>query len=162
MFSLPQLIEEDVKELEGALSDLVSKSESSAALILDIGGFLVAQYGKAEGFDYTTIGALASASFAATQAMAGLVSETNFSSIYQQGENFSLILHSIDGQCLLAVIFPAQVSVGVVKYYASGTITRISEQLQRARERTPDAGVDLASLNLADPSDVFRRKEEAS
>jgi predicted regulator of Ras-like GTPase activity (Roadblock/LC7/MglB family) len=159
MYSLPQIIQEDVTELEGALSDLVSKTEASAALILDIGGFLVAQQGRAEGFDYTTIGALASASFAATQAMAGLVSETNFSSIYQQGENFSLILHSIDGQCLLAVIFPAQVSVGVVKYYATGTISRISDQLQRARERDPDSGVDLASLNMADPSELFRRKE---
>src|SRR2546423_11721978 len=112
MFSLPQLFEEDIREIESALSDLVNKSEATAALVLDIGGFLVAQQGRAEGFDYTTIGALASASFAATQAMAGLVSETNFSSIYQQGENFSVILHSIDGQCLLAVIFPAQVSVG--------------------------------------------------
>ena len=159
MYSLPQLFEEDVKEFEEALSDLVSKSEASAALILDIGGFLVAQYGKAEGFDYTTIGALASASFAATQAMAGLVSETNFSSIYQQGENFSLVLNSIDGQCLLAVIFPAQISVGVVKYYAVNTIARIVDQLQRARDRSPDAGVDLASLNMADPSEMFRRKE---
>ncbi|MDB6028053.1 MAG: Roadblock/LC7 family protein, partial [Verrucomicrobiales bacterium] len=58
MYSLPQIIEEDVLELDGALSELVSKCEASAALILDIGGFLVAQNGKAEGFDYTTIGAL--------------------------------------------------------------------------------------------------------
>jgi len=91
--------------------------------------------------------------------MAGLVSETNFSSVYQQGESYSLLLHSIDGQCLLAVIFRAQISVGVIKYYATGTISRIGNQLNRARERNPDEGLDLSSMNLADPSDVFRRKE---
>ncbi len=160
MFTLPALIEEDVQELEGALSDLVNKSEATAALILDIGGFLISQHGKMEGFDYTTIGALASASFAATQAMAGLVSETNFSSIYQQGESYSLLLNSIDGQCLLAVIFRAQISVGVIKYYASGTITRIGVQLTRARERSPDGGYDLSSLNVSDPSELFRKKTE--
>jgi predicted regulator of Ras-like GTPase activity (Roadblock/LC7/MglB family) len=159
MFTLPILIEEDVQELEGALNDLVNKSEATAALILDIGGFLIAQQGKMEGFDYTTIGALASASFAATQAMAGLVSETNFSSIYQQGESYSLLLNSIDGQCLLAVIFRAQISVGVIKYYASGCVSRISTQLTRARERSPDQGFDLSSMNLADPSELFRKKE---
>ena len=158
MFSLPQLIEEDVQELEGALNDLVNKSEATAALLLDIGGFLVAQQGKVEGFDYTTIGALASASFAATQAMAGLVSESNFSSVYQQGESYSLLLHSIDGQCLIAVIFRAQISVGVIKYYATGTIGRISDQLSKARARDPEQGMDLSSLNLADPSEVFRQK----
>jgi predicted regulator of Ras-like GTPase activity (Roadblock/LC7/MglB family) len=160
MFTLPQLIEEDVQELESALNDLVNKSEASAAMLLDIGGFLVAQQGKMEGFDYTTIGALASASFAASQAMAGLVSETNFSSVYQQGESYSLLLNSIDGQCLLAVIFRAHISVGVIKYYAGGTISRISDQLTRARERSPEEGVDLSSLNLADPSDVFRKKQQ--
>ena len=43
MFSLPQLIEEDIRELESALNDLVNKSEATAALLLDIGGFLIAQ-----------------------------------------------------------------------------------------------------------------------
>lgn len=159
MFSLPQLIEEDVKEIDLALGDLVTRSEATAALLLDIGGFMVAQQGKVEGFDYTTIGALASASFAATQAMAGLVSETNFSSVYQQGESYSLLLNSIDGQCLLAVIFRAQISVGVIKYYATGTISRLGDQLQRARERSPDEGLDLSSLNMADPSELFRKKD---
>ncbi len=158
MFSLPQFIEEDIQEIESALGDLVTKSEATAAMLLDIGGFLIAQQGKVEGFDYTTIGALASASFAATQAMAGLVSETNFSSVYQQGESYSLLLHSIDGQCLLAVIFRAQISVGVIKYYSTGTIGRIGDQLNKARERSPDEGLDLSSLNLADPSQVFRKK----
>jgi len=37
MFALPQIFEEDIREIEGALGDLVTKSEATAALLLDIG-----------------------------------------------------------------------------------------------------------------------------
>jgi predicted regulator of Ras-like GTPase activity (Roadblock/LC7/MglB family) len=158
MFSLPQLIEEDISRFDGALRELVTRSESSAALICDIGGFLITQSGDLAQFDTTTIGALASASFAATQAIASLVSESNFNSIYQQGENFSMLMQNIDGQCLLVVIFKSSISVGVVKYFAAGTIGQIAAQMKAARERDPEAGIDLSSLNLADPSEIFKRK----
>jgi len=64
----------------------------------------------------------------------------------------------VDDNCLLAVIFKATVSVGVVKYFASPAAKRIAAQLQVAQERDPAGGLDLSVLNLADPSEVFRRK----
>jgi len=116
MATLPQLIEEDIRQIDGALNDLLTKSEATSALVLDKGGFLITQCGDVRRFDITTIGALAAAMYAATQGIASLVSEENFSSVYQQGENFSLLVHNVDEHCLLLVIFRAQISVGAVKY----------------------------------------------
>ncbi len=158
MATLPQLIEEDIRQIDGALNDLLTKSEATSALVLDKGGFLITQCGDVRRFDITTIGALAAAMYAATQGIASLVSEENFSSVYQQGENFSLLVHNVDEHCLLLVIFRAQISVGAVKYYALNTISEVAQQLQTAQTRAPGEGYDLSVMNIADTADIFRKK----
>jgi predicted regulator of Ras-like GTPase activity (Roadblock/LC7/MglB family) len=159
MASLPQLIEEDIQRLDDELSELLTKSDATTALIIDKGGFLITSQGDARQFDLTTIAALASGAYMATQTIAGLVQEANFNSVYQQGEKLSLLVTSIDDNCLLLVIFQARCSVGAVKYFASPAVKRIALQLQLAQERDPGGGLDLSQLNLADPSEVFRRKD---
>ena len=66
MATLPQLIEEDIDELERALQELLLKCDGSSALIIDKGGFLITQIGEARKYDTTTLAALSAASFAAT------------------------------------------------------------------------------------------------
>jgi len=158
MATLPQLIEEDIRQIDGALNDLLTKSEATSALVLDKGGFLITQCGDVRRFDITTIGALAAAMYAATQGIASLVSEENFSSVYQQGENFSLLVHNVDEHCLLLVIFRAQISVGAVKYYALNTLSEVAQQLQTAQTRAPGEGYDLSVMNIANTADIFRKK----
>ena len=156
---LPQLIEEDMREIDGALGDLLTKSEAISALVLDKGGFLITQCGDTRRFDTTTLGALAAAMYAATQGIASLVGEIDFSSVYQQGENISLLVNNVDEHCLLLVIFRAQISVGAVKYYALGTIAQLAQQLRAAQARAPDEGYDLSVLNMADSAEFFRKKQ---
>jgi len=158
MGTLPQILEEDVQELNDALQELLMKSEACAALVIDKGGFLITQEVHARQFDLTTLAALAAASFAATQGIAGLVSEANFSSIYQQGETHSILVVNVDEYSLLTVIFPAKVSVGAVKYFSSSTVKRIATQFQVAHQRDPGASLDLSLLNLAETASVFTRK----
>jgi predicted regulator of Ras-like GTPase activity (Roadblock/LC7/MglB family) len=158
MATLPQLLEEDIRVLSAALEALVSQSEATSALVLDKGGFLIDQAGDCSMFDATTLGALAAGIFAATQGIASLVNEANFSSVYQQGESHSLLVNDIDEHCLLVVIFGAQVSVGAVKYYATSAIAQVAHQMEAARHRSPEEGIDLSILNLADSADLFGRK----
>jgi predicted regulator of Ras-like GTPase activity (Roadblock/LC7/MglB family) len=158
MATLPQLIEEDVQSFARELRELLEKTDATSALIIDKGGFLIASEGDAQQFDLTTIAALASGAYMATQTIANLVQETNFNSIYQQGEKFSMFVMCVDENCLLVVIFQAQVSVGAVKYFAAPTVKHIAAQLQIAQDRAPGAGLDLSEMNLADPSDLFKKK----
>jgi predicted regulator of Ras-like GTPase activity (Roadblock/LC7/MglB family) len=158
MGTLPQLIEEDVRQLDDVLREFNAKSDALASLVIDKGGFLIAHQGESADFDLTTIGALASGAFMANQTIAGLVNEKNFNSIYQQGEKFSMFVCTIDEHCLLAVIFRSQSGVGVVWFYASGAVKRIAAQLAVARSRNPDGGLDLSALNVANPEILFRKK----
>ncbi len=158
MAALPQLLEPDIREINKGLEDLLQKSEATAALLLDKGGFLITQCGRLDQFDTTTLGALSAGSYAATETIAGLVKEANFSSVYQQGETHSLLVANVDENCLLTVIFPARVSVGAVKYYAEETVKLIARQIVIARRRNPDISIDLSMLNLAESPQVFRKK----
>jgi len=157
MVTLPQLIEEDIQQLDSVLDELLTKTDATTAMIIDKGGFLITSQGNGNDFDLTTIGALASGAFMANQTIAGLVNEPNFSSIHQQGENYSLFVCDIDEHVLLIVIFRCH--VGVVKYFVTGATKRIADQIAAAKRRAPDQGLDLSVLNMANTQDVFRKKD---
>ena len=159
MATLPQLIEEDMLRLDEALREFIGQTDATAALIIDKGGFLITHQGDSSQFDVTTIGALASGAFMANQTIAGLVNESSFDSIYQQGENFSMFVINVDEHSLLVVIFKSHSGVGVVKYYAAGAVKRIARQLKIAKERAPEAGLDLSVLNVAETGQFFRKKK---
>ena len=159
MATLPQLIEEDIRHLDKTLRDFIAKADAMVALIIDKGGFLITRQGDAHDFDLTTIGALAYGAFMANQTIAGLVNESSFESIYQQGENFSMFVINIDEHSLMVVIFKSHSGVGVVKYYAAGAVKRIACQLKIAKERAPEEGLDLSVLNVAETGQFFRKKK---
>jgi predicted regulator of Ras-like GTPase activity (Roadblock/LC7/MglB family) len=158
MGALPQFTQEDIRAFESTLREFLNQTEATTALIIDQGGFLICHQGDASQFDLTTLAALASGAYMASQTIARLVHETSFNSAYQQGENFSMFIMFVDETSLLTVIFKAQVSVGVVKYFATPASRQIASQFRIARERDPGAGLDLSVLNLADTSGLFRKK----
>jgi len=162
MATLPQLIEEDIRKLNETLRDFINSTDTATALLIDKGGFLITHQGESEEFDLTTIAALASGAFMANQTIAGLVKETNFNSIYQQGEQFSLFVINVDQHSLLVVIFRSQAGVGVVKYFASTAVKGLARQLAISKERAPEAGMDLSILNVANAAPLFRKKERRS
>ena len=160
--ALPQLIAEDMRELDRLLGELVSRSEASAALIIDKAGFLIAQTGDFSEFDSTTLAALAAGTYAATQGMASVISEPNFTCVYQQGENLSLLVRNVDLETLVVVVFKANVSVGAVKYFSNACVPQLAKQFATASQRDPDGKLDLAMMNMEDSSGFFRKVAGAS
>lgn len=158
MATLPQLIAEDMGRLDAVLGEFLAQADALAALLIDKGGFLIANQGEPGEMDFTTIAALASGAFMANQTIAALVNEKNFNSMYQQGEQFSLFVINVDENCLLVVIFKSQTGIGVVKYFAANAVTGLARQLAIAAERAPGRGFDLSELNVANPQELFRKK----
>ena len=157
MFTLPELLTEDVERFNDVLNALLIHTEATTALIMDKGGFLITHQGDAQQFDLTTIAALTSGAFMANQTIASLVRETQFNSVYQEGENLSLFAINIDEHCLLLIVFKPAAGVGAVKYYAMPAAEKIAHQIAMARLRNPNGGVDLSVLNLANSSSIFQK-----
>ena len=154
--AFPQLIEEDLACFDRVLEDLVKKSEAMLAMIVEKAGYLIHQYGSSESVDTVTFATLGSNAFNATQFMAQLVNENNFSSMYQQGETYSTLILNIDEHCLLVLVFGTQQTVGSMKYYASPAVKQIATQIKTASARG-DMGLDLCDMNPEDVNTLFRR-----
>src|SRR5258708_5036351 len=104
---LPQLLEEDALEVKAAWRDLLSKGDATAALVAAEGGFVIFQQGDTSQFDSTSLGALAANAFNATQAIAQILNESGFATVYQQGVHHSILIGQINRQHTLIIVFPA-------------------------------------------------------
>ena len=158
MATLPQLNEDDIRTLDDTLREFLAQTDATVALAIDKGGFLLTHQGDAGELDLTTIGALAAGAFMASQTLAGLVNDKDFNHTFQQGETTSLFTVGVDEHCLLVVVFPSPIGVGVVKYYSANAVRGLARQLAAARERDPVGGLDLSEINVAATEAVFRKK----
>ncbi len=156
MANFPQLTEEDFQQFDSALNELLAKSEASTILIVEKAGHLIHQCGTSHG-GADQLATLAANSFAATQFMAGLSGEPNFTGMFQQGEKISTLIMNIEEHCILVILFSSSLSVGLIKHYAASTIQRVADQLQIAQQRAPGVGFDLTDLNVTDAGALFRK-----
>lgn len=161
MTTIPQLLEEDIQKIDETLREFLAQTDATVALVIDKGGFLITHQGHAENLDLTSIGALSSGAFLASQTIAGLVTEKDFNHTSLQGETASIFTVGVDEHCLLVVVFPSKAGIGVVKYYSGGTVAHVAKQLAVARKRDPESGLDLSVMNIADTQDLFRKKSSA-
>ncbi len=159
MGQFPSLIQEDIDIVDSILRDLLRKSEANIALLVEKAGYLIHQCGNPENIDTTTFATLGSNAYNAVQFMASLVNESNFSSMYQQGESYSTLMLNIDENSLLVIVFPTHLTVGSMKYYAAPAVRSIAERIVEAAQRTPGSGIDLSDLDPNDVQALFHRKD---
>src|SRR6186997_3663947 len=128
MSAFPALNQEDIDLIDRTLQELLQKSEAHLALLVEKAGYLIHQSGNQDTLDTTTFATLGSNAYNAVQFMAGLVNETNFTSMYQQGENFSTLMVNVDENSLLVIVFPTHLTVGSMKYYAGPAVRLIHDR----------------------------------
>ena len=158
MSQFPQLIQEDVDHLNAVMRELLDKSEATIALLVEKAGYLIHQCGNPEAIDTTTFATLGSNAYNAVQFMAQLVNENNFTSMYQQGENFSTLMVNVDENSLLVIVFPTHLTVGSMKYYAAPAARSIAGRIEFASARAPGEGLDLSDLDPTDATSLFQKK----
>ena len=158
MGQFPQLNQEDIDVINGVMRELLSKSEAHVALLVEKAGYLIHQCGNPDSIDTTTFATLGSNAYNAVQFMAQLVNENNFTSMYQQGENFSTLMVNVDENSLLVIVFPTHLTVGSMKYYANPAARAVSDRIQVATARG-DKGLDLSDLDPTDVQTLFQKKE---
>src|ERR1700712_1641008 len=129
MAQFPQLHQEDIDHLNVVLRELLTKSEATTALLVEKAGYLIHQCGNPASIDTTTFATLGSNAYNAVQFMAQLVNESKFTSMYQQGENFSTLMVNVDDNSLLVVVFPTHLTVGSMKYYAGPAVRAICDRI---------------------------------
>src|SRR5262245_53217455 len=158
MGQFPALNKADIDIVDGVLQEMLEKTEASVALLVEKAGYLIHQCGNPAAMDTTTFATLGSNAYNAVQFMASLVNESNFTSMYQQGENYSTLMVNVDENSLLVLVFPTHITVGSMKYYAAPAVKAIHERIVLASERDGATSLDLSDLDPTDVKALFHKK----
>jgi predicted regulator of Ras-like GTPase activity (Roadblock/LC7/MglB family) len=99
-------------------------------IFMDMAGNTIAKHdnGKSQ-LDSTAFAALAAGNFAAVDAMAQLVGESEFSLLFHKGEKSSIHFSKVSDETLLINMFNKDISLGLVRLKVAQTIKEINEIL---------------------------------
>jgi predicted regulator of Ras-like GTPase activity (Roadblock/LC7/MglB family) len=138
-----------------ALTDLVERflGETGArcALIVDRAGQLVMTAGERPEFDATAFATLTAADFSANDQLARLIGESDFSTLFHQGERESMLLADVARRVILVVLFDSRTTLGLVRLRMRPAVEELSRLLESIFARAEsDASSRRAVLADAD------------
>lgn len=117
-----------------AIDDLIKTNLIASGLdhvmFIDLAGNAIAKHdnGKSD-LDSTAFAALAAGNFAAVDAMAQLVGETEFSLLFHKGEKSSIHFSKVTDDTLLITMFDKDASLGLIRLKVAQTIDGIKSVL---------------------------------
>ena len=152
---LSSLGPDDLHRFDRLLETFVSEAGARCALLLDRHGRTVTRFGDTGGLDETSFASLAAADFDASDQLAGLLGEKEFTSLYHQGVNGSMYLSEIGGVAILAAVFDRRTTLGLVRMKTREVVPKIGAVLDElgARPRGGDRLDDDWGDDAADEID---------
>jgi predicted regulator of Ras-like GTPase activity (Roadblock/LC7/MglB family) len=144
---------QDLEALESALGEFLSEAHARCAVLVDRTGRSITSVGELGALDQTAFASLAAADFAAGDQLARLLGEQEFASLYHAGQSHSMYLADVGGHAILATLFDARTTLGLVRLRCRSAIPRMNEVLAeisaRPPEPVPGLGVDGGWLDAA-------------
>lgn len=128
---------EDVEVIDRILEEFLALSNAKCAMLIDRDGHLVTRKGENISLNADSIAALVAGSFAATKEMARLLGEGEFRVLYHQGSKNQHIQISLVGdRTLFTILFDDRTTLGMVRFYANETSTKLDEVFVRLQDRS--------------------------
>jgi predicted regulator of Ras-like GTPase activity (Roadblock/LC7/MglB family) len=138
--------QDDFAAITESLSRFLGETKSICALLVDRSGQLVTTVGNSPGLDTTAFATLAAADYSANDQLAKLVGETDFSSLFHQGEKESLYVADIARRLLLVIIFDSRTTVGLVRLRMKDEVEELTLLIDRVFSRGRDGDAPVEKL----------------
>ena len=130
--------EDDLGAIMRSLQQFLYDSNARCAMLVDRSGQLVATVGEQPRFDATSFATLTAADFSANDQLARLIGETEFSSLFHQGEQESMYLVDIARRVILVILFDNRTTLGLVRLKVKGTIEELARLFSHMFDRAND------------------------
>jgi predicted regulator of Ras-like GTPase activity (Roadblock/LC7/MglB family) len=131
--------EEDVQRIDGILQSFLYDSGARCTLLIDRTGQLVTTAGERPEFDSTAFASLAAADFSANDQLATMIGETEFSSLFHQGEKESMYLADVLRRVILVVLFDNRTTLGMIRIKVKAVVRDLSVVFGEMFERSAAA-----------------------
>lgn len=131
----------DSRTVESALEELVLRTQSLSAHLVDRAGRLVASVGRPAEYDLTTFASLAAADLAANDELARLIGEPRVDGVACLGSLRSMVSTQVGEGLVLCVIFDRNSSLGIVRHRMRRAAERLWAVFRHLAERETEAPV---------------------
>ncbi|HET9765568.1 MAG TPA: roadblock/LC7 domain-containing protein [Thermoanaerobaculia bacterium] len=135
--------EDEFRLLEDALRRLRQEANAKAVFLIDKNGQQIASTGEIEQFDTTSLASLTAGNVAATDGLAKLIGEREFSVLFHEGQQDHIHISIVGRRAILLVIFDDRSSLGLVRLRvkrASGEMERIFDTMAKKGEAAESDG----------------------
>jgi predicted regulator of Ras-like GTPase activity (Roadblock/LC7/MglB family) len=109
------LHEEEYEKIRDVITRLRAECNAKVVFLVDKNGQQIAADGELASIDTTALASLAAGNVAATDSLARLIGEKEFSILFHEGERDNLHISVVGGRVILVVIFDERSSLGLVR-----------------------------------------------
>src|SRR6201988_81385 len=113
----PDLVmyEEEYQQIKDTLRRLQVDSNAKIVFLVDKNGQQIAAHGDMRGVDATSLASLTAGNVAATDGLAKLIGEREFSVLFHEGQQDHIHISIVAKRAILVVIFDDRSSLGLVR-----------------------------------------------
>jgi predicted regulator of Ras-like GTPase activity (Roadblock/LC7/MglB family) len=109
------MYEEEYQRIKAVIAKLRNESNAKLVFLVDKNGQQIAAQGQLENFDATSLASLTAGNVAATDGLAKLIGEKEFSILFHEGERDNIHISIVAQRVILVVIFDSLSSLGLVR-----------------------------------------------
>jgi predicted regulator of Ras-like GTPase activity (Roadblock/LC7/MglB family) len=129
------ILDEDNRRFCDVLEKLRNDANANLTFLLDRNGQQIAMAGSVEKIDVTSLASLTAGNVAATDGLAKLIGEKEFSILFHEGENEHLHISVVGGRWILVVLFDEKSSLGLVRLRVKKAGAELREAMDEVLKR---------------------------
>jgi predicted regulator of Ras-like GTPase activity (Roadblock/LC7/MglB family) len=149
--------EDDSASITQSLQRFLYESNARCALLVDRSGQLVATVGEPPNFDPTAFATLTAADFSANDQLARLIGETDFNTLFHQGERESMYLADVARRVILVVLFDNRTTLGLVRLRMKAAVEELTRLFEHVFARGTSSSTEAPPNILAGADDEIDR-----
>jgi predicted regulator of Ras-like GTPase activity (Roadblock/LC7/MglB family) len=131
------LYDEEFQKIRQALQRLLEDASAKLVFLVDKNGQQIAAVGDLSSLDTTSLASLTAGNVAATDGLARLIGEKEFSILFHEGEKDNIHISIVARRVILVVIFDDRASLGLVRLRvrrATAELETVFEEIGRKVE----------------------------
>ena len=136
------MYEEEFNQIKGIISKLRVDANAKVVFLVDKNGQQIAAHGEIENLDTTSLASLTAGNVAATDGLARLIGEKEFSILFHEGEKDNIHISIVAQRVILVVIFDERSSLGLVRLRvrrATSELDKIFEDIAAKVEKEKES-----------------------
>ncbi len=143
----PNLVmyEDEFERINGVLARLWTDSNAKIVFLVDKNGQQIAAKGDLDKVDATSLASLTAGNVAATDGLARLIGEKEFSILFHEGERDNIHISIVGQRLILVVIFDERSSLGLVRLRVRKAAGDLEEVLNQMATKAAEQGQAPAS-----------------